>query len=219
MSLLLLPEQYSPLMVVSEMVCRYFAGCSPSDYRAPPRSLSPPAFRSVLVSGHQPQYADCQTRTGRPVQSPVTPPPAHTSSRSRGAFTAGQPADMAMMCFHSQPRDENTVETDDTGMYPGTPERLAFRLYTQPNRLSLNTTFFWLMSHSSRSAAISCGVRASSKRKGSFKTGDVIHIQQCNTQPFFWPGLCLPTLLQNILPLPAKTGDSFSSVKLYLSAR
>lgn len=42
--------------------------------------------------------------------------------------------------------------------------------------------------------------------KRQFKTGDVIHIQQCNTQVFFWPGLCLPTLLQNILPLLAKTG-------------
>ena len=44
-----------------------------------------------------------------------------------------------------------------------TPERLAFRLYTQPKRLSLNTTFFWLMSHSSRSTAISRGVRVSRK--------------------------------------------------------
>ncbi|END22408.1 hypothetical protein ECP03018678_4973 [Escherichia coli P0301867.8] len=35
---------------------------------------------------------------------------------------------MAMMCFHSQPRDEYG-ETDDTGL-SGTPERLAFRLYT-----------------------------------------------------------------------------------------
>ncbi len=41
--------------------------------------------------------------------------------------------------------------------------------------------------------------------KGS-SNSRIIHIQQCNTQPFFWPGLCLPALLQNILPLLAKTG-------------
>lgn len=90
-----------------------FCGLFPSGYRAPPRSLSPPAFRSVLVSGHQPQYADCQTRTGRPVRSPVTPPPAHTSAVHGALSLPGQPADMAMMCFHSQPRDEYG-ETDDT---------------------------------------------------------------------------------------------------------
>ncbi len=50
-----------------------------------------------------------------------------------------------------------------------TPERLAFRLYTQPKRLSLNTTFFWLISHSSQSTAISCDVRVKSRRKGSSK--------------------------------------------------
>ncbi|ESC91705.1 hypothetical protein HMPREF1593_04422, partial [Escherichia coli 907391] len=47
-----------------------------------------------------------------------------------------------------------------------------------------------------------CTSKQQAKRQ--FKTGDVIHIQQSNTQPFFWPGLCLPALLQNILPLPAK---------------
>ncbi|EGB80225.1 hypothetical protein HMPREF9533_05001 [Escherichia coli MS 60-1] len=47
-----------------------------------------------------------------------------------------------------------------------------------------------------------CTSKQQAKRQ--FKTGDVIHIQQGNTQPFFWSGLCQPTLLQNILPLPAK---------------
>ncbi|WP_209279336.1 hypothetical protein, partial [Escherichia coli] len=34
---------------------------------------------------------------------------------------------------------------------------------------SLNTTFFWLISHASRSVTISCGVRVKSRRKGSSK--------------------------------------------------
>ncbi|EER6660159.1 hypothetical protein F3C30_004224 [Escherichia coli] len=55
-----------------------------------------------------------------------------------------------------------------------------------------------------RGNQLRCTGKQQAKRQ--FKTGDVIHIQQCNTQPFFWPGLCLPALLQNILPLPAKTG-------------
>lgn len=88
-----------------------------SGYRAPPWSWSPPAFRPFSASGHQPQYADCQTRTGRPVQSPVNLPPAHTSAVHGALSLPWQPADMAMMCFHSQPRDEYG-ETDDTGMYP-----------------------------------------------------------------------------------------------------
>lgn len=94
-----------------------FCGLFPSGYRAPPRSWSPPAFRPFSASGHQPQYADCQTRTGRPVQSPVNLPPAHTSAVHGALSLPWQPADMAMMCFHSQPRDEYG-ETDDTGIYP-----------------------------------------------------------------------------------------------------
>ena len=111
---------------------------------------------------------------------------------------------MAMMCFHSQPRDEYG-ETDDTGIYPAQPERLAFRLYTQPNRLSLNTTFFWPMPHSSqRGDQLWCPGKQQAKKAAQNWWRNPI--QQCNTQSFFWPGLCLPTLLQNILPLPAKTG-------------
>ena len=67
------------------------------------------------------------------------------------------------MYFHSQPPGEYGG-TDDTGMYPA-PERQAFRLYTQPKRLSLNTTFFWMISHSSRNAAISYGVRVKTDEK------------------------------------------------------
>src|SRR5699024_12083195 len=94
-----------------------FCGLFPSGYRTPPRLWSPPAFRPFSASEYQPQYADCQTRTGRPVQSPVNPPPVHTSAVHGALSLTGQPADMAMMCFHSQPRDEYG-ETDDTGMYP-----------------------------------------------------------------------------------------------------
>lgn len=43
-----------------------------------------------------------------------------------------------------------------------------------------------------------CGLKADEK------VVYVIHIQQGNTQPFFWSGLCLSTLLQNIQPLPVK---------------
>src|SRR5699024_12803768 len=46
-----------------------------------------------------------------------------------------------------------------------------------------------------RSNQLWCTGKQQAKRQ--FKTGAVIHIQQCNTQPFFWPGLCLPALLRS----------------------
>ncbi len=116
-----------------------FCGLFPSGYRSLPRTLSPPAFRSFSVSGYQPQCADYQTRTARPVQSPVNRLPAHTSSRSRGTFTSGQSADMAMMYFHSQPSGEYD-ETDDTGMYP-VHRKTGLQAVHAANRLSLNTIF------------------------------------------------------------------------------
>ncbi len=42
--------------------------------------------------------------------------------------------------------------------------------------------------------------------KRQLKTGDIIHIQQGNAKSFFWSSFCLPALLQDILPLQAKTG-------------
>ncbi len=95
--------------------------------------------------------------------------------------------------------------------------RLAFRLYTQPNRLSLNTTFFWLISHASRSVTISCGVGLKADER-QFKTGDVIHIQQCNMQPFFCPA----SVCRHSSGHPATAGEDVrinsAKVKQYLSA-
>ena len=158
-----------PLMVVSEMVCRYFCGLFLSGYRAPPHSLSLPAFRSVLVS----RDISRNTLTARPEQAVQC---SHQQTRLQCILPAvhGALSLPGQLCWWG----------DDVFSFPtirrirwdrwyrnvsGTPERLAFRLYTQPNRLSLNTTFFladipFLLERGNQLA-----VRVKSRRKGSSK--------------------------------------------------
>lgn len=73
-----------------------------------------PDFLSLCISAAM-RWLPNQNRPS----SAVTCNPVSSAyfSRSRGLSLPGQSADMAMMCFHSQPHDEYG-ETDDTGMYP-----------------------------------------------------------------------------------------------------
>lgn len=107
-----------PLMAVSEMVCRYFAGCScqiimhlhiRSHHQHSTLSLSQNIFRNTLTT---------RPDQNRP-SSAVTSNPSSSAylSHSRSAFTSRAICCQGDDVFHSQPSGEYG-ETDDTGMYP-----------------------------------------------------------------------------------------------------
>ena len=132
-----------------------------------PQKPSQSASRTFSASGYLPQCAGCRTRTGRPVRSPAILSPAHTSAVDGALSLPGQSVGMAMMCFIRN-HPPNTVRQ----MIPECirPTRKAgLQVVHAAKAFIVEHHIFWLMSHSSRSAAISCGVRVSNKRKGSSK--------------------------------------------------
>ncbi len=117
---------------------------------------------------------------------------------------------MAMMYFHSQPSGEYD-ETDDTGMYPVHQKDWpsgcthAAKPFIVEHHIFLAEAPFF----PKRGNQLWCTSKQQAKRQ--FKTGDVIHIQQGNTQPFFWSGLCQPTPPEH--PATAGEGVEIHSVR------